>query len=93
MQYAKIEPAIFWTCGCGHENFARIVESGEHVETIEASVGFAVPSYETDENNFVADDCGEFVMVIPAKVQCGKCRDWRLVEISEGDAEGEDDAE
>jgi hypothetical protein len=93
MQYVKVEPAIFWTCECGQGNFDRPVESGEAVETVEVSFGFAVPSHDVDDNSFIADECGEYVMVIPSKVQCGKCREWRLVAMSEGDAEGEDDAE
>ena len=99
MDYVKVEPAIFWTCECGQGNFDRPVESGEAVETVEVSVGFAVPSHDVDDNSFIADECGEYVMVIPSKVQCGECKGWCLVELSEGvdlsedDEECEDDAE
>lgn len=99
MKCVEVQPAIFWECGCGQGNFLRPVESGEVVETTQASFGYAVPSHDIDDNRFVADEAGRYVMVIPSKVQCGACKGWRLVELSEGvdlsegDAEGEDDAE
>lgn len=95
MKRVAVQPAIFWECDCGQDNFCRPTESGEVVETVEASFGYAVPSHDIDDNRFVADEAGRYVMVIPAKVQCVACKEWCLVELSEGVEldEGEDDAE